>query len=418
MSEAITAQALQALFADSSIAHQHEYPQWVFGQLHRCHTAAMGMHHYRCNSNTCGHQHTQYHSCGNRHCPNCGGIKRAQWIDDLRVQLLPTAYYHVVFTVPQEFHGLILGNRVQLFKLLFDSASKTLLQLSNNPDYLGATCGITMVLHTCLSRATTREGQDLSFHPHVHCIVSGGGIKDGKWIAARRENNKFLFPVKALQLLYKAIYLKGLRQLLASGSLKTAGIPISTLIKKAGYKKWNVYAKSPFSHAGTVVEYLGRYTHKVAITRQRITSITATSVSFKYKDYRQAGVQKVMTLSRAEFLRRFALHFLPRGFVKIRHYGYMQNHGRANRLSSIRKQLKLGALPPRVIIPVAQRLLEQTGTDITQCPQCKTGHMELLYIEYPKSDCTKLLVRLSTQQPPQPPAQGEMPARASPMLPH
>jgi hypothetical protein len=139
-------------------------------------------------------------------------------------------------------------------------------------------------------------------------------------------------------------------------------------------------------------------------------------VSFKYKDYKQAGVQKVMTLSRAEFLRRFALHFLPRGFVKIRHYGYMQNHGRANRLSSIRKQLKLGALPPRVIIPVAQRLLEQTGTDITQCPLCKTGHMELLYIEYPKSNCTKLLVYSVAQQQATP--QGEMPARASPMLPH
>ncbi|TAD89188.1 MAG: IS91 family transposase [Bacteroidetes bacterium] len=400
----MTAQALQALFADSSIAHLHEYPQWVFGQLHRCHTAAMGMHHYRCNSATCGHRHIQYHSCGNRHCPNCGGMKRAQWIDNLKVQLLPTAYYHVVFTLPHEFHALILGNRVKLYKLLFDAASQTLLQLSQHPDYLGATCGITMVLHTW--------GQDLSFHPHVHCIVSGGGIKAGKWIAAKRANSKFLFPVKAMQTMYKGIYLSGLRKLLAAGCLKTTGINTGQLIKKAGYKKWNVYAKSPFSHAGTVVEYLGRYTHKIAITRHRILSITDTSVTFKYKDYAVGAVQKTMTLSRAEFLRRLALHFLPRGFVKIRHYGYMQNHGKAERLRSIRKQLHLGPLPPQVIVPAAQRLLEQTGTDITQCPQCKTGKMELLYIEYPKSDCAKLLVRSCIDQ--QASAQGQMPARASP----
>jgi hypothetical protein len=376
--EAVSATALQALFADSSIASLPTHAQWVYSQLRDCHTAAMGMHHYRCSNSDCGHRHIQYHSCGNRHCPNCGGIKAAQWIDNLMVQLLPTAYYHTVFTLPHELHSLILGNRSKLYKLLFSAAAQTLLQLSQNPDYLGATCGITMVLHTW--------GQDLSFHPHVHCIVSGGGIKDGKWIAARRENSKFLFPVKALQLLYKAIYLKGLRQLIAMGELHTAGINTDKLIKTIGYKKWNVYAKKPFSNAGTVVAYLGRYTNKTGISKNRIQSITATSVTFSYKAYAAGGTQKTMTLSRAEFLRRLAQHFLPRGFVKIRHYGYLQNHGKVERLTAIRQQLQLGALPPRVIVPAAQRLLEQTGTDITQCPQCSTGKMELQYIQYPKSE--------------------------------
>lgn len=158
-------------------------------QLYQCHTVALGMHHYRCNDADCNHLHQQYHSCGNRHCPNCGGLKKEQWVENLTAQLFPASYYHVVFTAPHEFNALILGNRKQLFTLLFQSASATLLQFAGDPQYLGAVCGITSLLHTW--------GQDLSFHPHLHCIVSGGGVKDNNWVAAKRSNDKFLFPVAA-----------------------------------------------------------------------------------------------------------------------------------------------------------------------------------------------------------------------------
>jgi len=366
---------LQQLFTDVHTETFNGYSRHIFNQLHHCHTAAMGMHQYRCDDKNCNHLHQQYHSCGNRHCPNCGGLKKEQWIENLTAQLFPTAYYHVVFTVPHEFNSLILANRKAMFTLLFEAASQTLLQFSADAQYLGGTCGITTVLHTW--------GQNLSFHPHVHCIVSGGGIKDKKWISAKRANDKFLFPVNALKKVYKAIFLKKLRLLLSKAMLLCEGIDTEKVIKTAGYKSWNVYAKSPFGSVCSVVEYLGRYTHKVAITKHRIINITAHSVTFKYKDYAAGSKQKTMTISIAEFLRCFELHFLPRRFVKIRHYGFMQNHGKTTRLNSIRKTMSLHPLPPKINIPVGQRMLEQYGTDISLCPKCKQGKMILIAIVYP-----------------------------------
>lgn len=371
-----TAQQLQAIFNHHSIHNGNAYSQHIFNQLHHCHTAAMGMHHYQCDDKNCNHLHQQYHSCGNRHCPNCGGLKKEQWIENLTAQLFPTPYYHVVFTVPHELNALILGNRKAMFNLLFEAASATLLQFSADPQYLGATCGITTVLHTW--------GQDLSFHPHLHCIVSGGGIKDNKWVAAKRSNEKFLFPVGAMNKVYKAIFLKKLRLLLLKGLLLTQGIDADKAITQAGFKSWNLYAKSPFGSVASVVEYLGRYTHKVAITKHRIIRITEHSVTFKYKDYADGNQQKTMCVSIAEFLRRFQLHFLPRRYVKIRHYGYLQNHGKTKRLNAVRQQLQLQPLPPKINIPVAQRMLEQYGTDIDLCPQCKKGRLLLVAIVYPK----------------------------------
>jgi hypothetical protein len=373
---------LQSLFGQSASQTHNGYSRHIFTQLHLCHTAAMGMHFYQCNDSRCNHVHQQYHSCGNRHCPNCGGLKKEQWIENLTAQLFPTAYYHVVFTIPHEFNALVLGNRKAMLNLLFESASATLLQFAGDPQYLGAVCGITTVLHTW--------GQDLSFHPHLHCIVSGGGVRDHKWIEAKRKNEKFLFPVPALKTVYKAIFFKKLRLLLSKGLLLTEGIAIEEQIKKAGYKKWNVYAKSPFGNVASVVEYLGRYTHKVAITKHRIVSITAHSITFKYKDYADAGKQKTMTLSIAEFLRRFELHFLPHRYVKIRHYGFLQNHGKTKRLNAVRTSMKLQPLPPKIIIPVAQRMLEQYGSDITQCPKCETGKLVLVAIIFPGAYAEKL----------------------------
>jgi len=383
---------LQRIFNHPGIHNVNAYSRHIFNRLHHCHTAALGLHHYKCDAASCHHIHQQYHSCGNRHCPNCGGLKREQWIENLTAQLFPTAYYHVVFTVPHEFNALMLGNRKQMFNLLFESASATLLQFSSDPQYLGATIGITSVLHTW--------GQQLSFHPHLHCIVSGGGISNHQWVAPKRSNGKFLFPVPALKLVYKAIFLKKLRQLLSAGLLQTDGIAVDKQIKQAGFKSWKVYAKSPFGSVASVVEYLGRYTHKVAITKHRILSISNHSVTFKYKDYQDGNKQKTMPLSIAEFLRRFELHFLPRGFVKIRHYGFLQNHGKTARLNAVRKQLQLQSLPPKINVPVAVRMLEQYGHDITLCPKCKTGKLQLIAIVYPTEKFVKLSLTDTNPQAP------------------
>ena len=191
---------LQNIVFNSAINQtQNPYSKKVFTQLANCHTARMGVHLNRCNGENCRHEQFQYHSCGNRHCPNCGGTKREQWIADKTAELLPTAYYHVVFTLPHEFNSIIMGNRKLLFKLLFDAASYTLLTLAKDEKWLGATPGIISILHTW--------GQQLSFHPHVHCIVSGGGVLDNKWVSEKRKNNLYLFPQKAMQTIYKAYFL-------------------------------------------------------------------------------------------------------------------------------------------------------------------------------------------------------------------
>jgi Putative transposase/Transposase zinc-binding domain len=381
-------QQLQHIFNHTAIQGCNAYSKNIFSRLHCCHTAAMGMHHYKCDDENCNHVHQQYHSCGNRHCPNCGGLKKQQWIENLTAQLFATSYYHVVFTVPHEFNSLLLGNRKEMFALLFEAASQTLLQFGKDEKYPGAACGITAVLHTW--------GQDLSFHPHLHCIVSGGGVKDKRWIGAKRKNDKFLFPVNAIKQVYKAVFLKKLRILLSKGRLQTTGIDADNAIKQAGYKSWNVYAKAPFGSVASVVEYLGRYTHKVAITRHRIVSIIETGVTFRYKDYRDGNKQKEMTLSIAEFLRRFEIHFLPKRFVKIRHYGFLQNHDRTKRLNAVRQEMHLQPLPPKVQIPVALRILEQYGHDISLCPKCKQGRLILVAIVYAGQRTVKLSAEPTT----------------------
>lgn len=371
-------QQFQSVFAQAQHHLTNPYSLAIFDQLTACRTAALGMHSYQCDDPNCKHLHHQYHSCGNRHCPNCGGLKKEQWIENLTAQLFPTKYYHVVFTLPHELNGLIMGNRKLLFNVLFEAASSTLIQFSSDPQYLGATCGITAILHTW--------GQDLSFHPHLHCIVSGGGVKDGGWVDGKRVNGKFLFPVNAMKKVYKAIFLKRVRELIQAKLLQTTGLDIAKILAQAGYKSWNVYAKSPFGTVSSVIEYLGRYTHKVAITSNRIQSITEHSVQFKYKDYADEDRQKEMSLSIPEFLRRFEQHFLPKGYVKIRHYGFLQNHGKIARLSAIRQHAGLPRLAQPVKIPVGIRMLEKYGKDISLCPSCKKGRLQLIAVVYPNGN--------------------------------
>jgi len=366
---------LQKLFGDHPVKKFNPYSQAVFKKLSHCHTAQTGYHLYRCSEAGCGKEKLQYHSCGNRHCPNCGSMKKEVWIEERTNELLPTAYYHVVFTLPHEWNALILGNRKVMFKILFDTASETLLNYGKNPVFLGAQPGITMVLHTW--------GQELTFHPHVHCIVSGGGYADGKWVAAKRTRSNFIFPTSGLRKMYKAIFLKKIRQ---SKELKTIGVDMETLIADTGKKKWNVYAKAPFGSPAAVVEYLGRYTHKIAITTHRILEVNDNHVTFKYKDYADGNKTKEMKLIREEFLRRFEQHILPRGFVKIRHYGYLQNRNKHQRLNEIRASLKLEAMKPMVKVPMEIRMLSKYGVDILKCPCCEKGRLVLVRVAYPRGE--------------------------------
>ena len=344
------------------------YSRAVFDRLRRCHTIHMGVHQYRCDDKACGHIHLQYHSCGDRHCPHCGGTKRDAWVEDRMSELLPIKYYHVVFTLPSELRSLVMGNRKVMFDLLFESAHYTLLTLGRDPKWLGGQLGIISILHT--------HGQELSFHPHIHCIVSGGGInKDGQWQTNKRAGDSFLFPRRVMEQMYKAYFLRRVMQMLGDGDLLFEGIDVSTAIDAVRYKKWNVYAKAPFAGPAQIIEYLGRYTHKVAITAHRIKEITDQTITFKYKDYADKSKVKEMTLSHAEFARRFEQHILPHRYVKIRHSGYLSHRGKTARLERLHQQMNLPPPMPKVSISTALQVLIKTGVDITICPVCKRGKL-------------------------------------------
>src|SRR5690625_4890905 len=385
----IRRQLQNAVFRSAIGQTANPYSQSVFRQLANCRTANTGVHLLRCNDADCGHQSYQYHNCGNRHCPNCGGMKRQQWLEDKMSDLLPTTYYHacpvtkcfgVVFTLPHELNSLIMGNRKELFALLFESASYTLQKLAEDEKWLGATPGIISILHTW--------GQTLNFHPHVHCIVSGGGVKEDKdggirWVKEKRRSGNYLFPGTAMQQIYKAYFLKRLRKMVARNKVQVTDKPATEyLLHEIGFKRWNVYAKRPFGGPGQVMEYLGRYTHKIAITAHRILEIdeTAQTIRFAYKDYRKRGTKEIgkeMTLPIKEFIRLFEQHILPKRFVKIRHYGYLRPHNRSKRIKGIFALLKLPPPPSKVQVPVSVRMMESFGIDIFQCSKCKHGRMEM-----------------------------------------
>ncbi len=328
------------------------------------------MHLYRCNK--CTHQQQQYHSCGNRHCPNCGGLKREQWLQDRMSELLPTTYFHLVFTLPQQLRSIVMGNRSLLFNLLFEASTYTIRKLGMDEKYLGAVPGIITVLHT--------NGQDLTFHPHVHCIVTGGGFsKEKKWVAQKRAKGNFLFPRRAMEKIFKAYFLEKLQQYYQQKKLKIAAdFSFENLLKEVGCIKWNVYAKAPFGGPAQIVEYLGRYTHKVAISTHRIKEITDESITFSYKDYRDGNKKKLMTLSHIEFLRRFEQHILPKGFVKIRHSGFLSHQHKGERLKMICAQLHISEPAKKVQLPVAVLAAMTYGVDIAKCKVCHIGKMELV----------------------------------------
>jgi hypothetical protein len=303
---------------------------------------------------------------------NCGGAKREQWLQDRMQELLPTSYFHIVFTLPQELRSLCMGNRKTMFSLLFDASHYTLTHLAANAKWLGAQPGIISILHS--------NGQDLSFHPHIHCIVSGGGIdKNGMWVKEKRANGKFIFPRTMLEETYKKYFLQKLLHLHAKNKLqiKDADDFKQTIIT-VEQMRWNVHANAPMGGPAQVLEYIGRYTHKVAITAHRIIEITDDTITFKYKDYADGHKEKIMELTHEEFLRRFEQHILPKGFVKIRHAGYLTARNKTARIAAVLAQLHLPDAKPKVKIPAPILVLMKSGIDITLCPTCKVGKLILV----------------------------------------
>lgn len=344
--------------------------------IERCRTAALGGELRQCDA--CGAQRYVYHSCRNRHCPKCQTRAKERWLAERRAELLPVPYYHLVFTLPHELNDLAQGNPRALYAMLFAAASETLLDFGRNPRWLGGEIAATLVLHTW--------GQTLSQHLHVHCLIAAGALStDGAWIRARRG---FLFPVKALSAVFRGKFLAALSSALQRGQLALArgtaalGAPRAQRALLAELRKhaWVVYAKRPFAGPEAVLQYLGRYTHRTALSNERLVSLEHAVVRFRYKDYAHGARRRVMALGAAEFLRRFALHVLPHGFMRIRHYGLIANRNKHTLLAQARTALEAPtpapvATPPESPAAFWQRI---AALDIEQCPHCRLGRLRLI----------------------------------------
>jgi hypothetical protein len=347
----------------------------VIRALSQCRTAALGGHLEACDR--CGHRRAVYHSCRNRHCPKCQSIAQADWLEARRADLLPVEYFHVVFTLPHELCPLALYRPRVVYDLLFRAATATLATFARDarhfagktPERTGGTLGITAILHTW--------AQNLSLHPHLHCVVTGGGLSlDQKSFVTPRHKG-FLFPVRALSKVFRAKFLEGLRRAFESGKLgDDSSVPM--LSHTLRNRDWVVYAKPPFAGPESVLSYLGAYTHRIAISNTRIRSIEHARVTFRVRDSVDANRQKVMQLDTLEFLRRFLLHVLPKGFVRIRHYGLLANRTRKQKIARCRDLL--ASPKPEEPSPQTrrQKLLELTGVDIGQCPACRKGRMGIV----------------------------------------
>ena len=352
----------------------------VLSLIERCHTSAMGYHAYSCEDTSCKHVHIQYHGCRNRHCTHCGSLRANEWMEDRLRELLPVKYFHVVFTLPSELKTLAYLNRKVIYNLLFESSSHCILKLSKDEKRLGGVPSITSVLHTW--------GQKLDYHPHVHCIVSGGGVdKDLNWQKLKKGNGTYLYPYSVMEPLYKGFFLSNLNELIEN---KTIQLPENTnwkVLKNELYlKKWIVYAKNPMGNAAQVVEYLGRYTQKIAISNHRIKEIDQEgNVSFWYKDYKDQGKRKLLKLTGNEFLRRFSLHILPARFVRIRHYGILGNYKRKERLKAILEKFKVPKHPEKLKVPTNIQNLLRFGRSHILCPKCKKANLILTQIVLPNT---------------------------------
>jgi hypothetical protein len=368
--------------------------------IQQCRTSELGGHKEVCD--TCGGIRISYNSCRNRHCPKCQSLPAEKWILERSDEILPVDHFHVVFTMPDELNTLIMNNphnQQVVYNILFKAASQTLLQLSRDKKFLGAKIGIIGILHTW--------GQNLMFHPHLHFLVTGGGLSTSKknegegdndqcdqWVWTRRN---FLFPVKVMSKLFKGIFLSDLQDSHLDGKLKLKGSDwdadaesapdnnLQGLIQSLNYKKWVVYCKPPLRNSKKVIEYFGRYTHRVAISNRRIIKLENDRVFFKWKDYGDGSKIKIMSLEAVEFIRRFLLHILPERFVKIRYYGLYGNRNRKETIQRCQALLGVGitAIPSETESQSNSQnkkwweiIFERKGIDITLCPFCKVGHMQ------------------------------------------
>jgi hypothetical protein len=340
----------------------------VLNAIAQCRTATLGGHRRQCEA--CGHEELSYNSCRNRHCPKCQGLDEARWVEAQQRDLLPVQYFHVVFTVPTELHALFLTAPSVAYSLLFVAAAKTLEDVARRR--LGATIGFTAVLHTWT--------QLLLYHPHIHCIVPGGGLALAapRWVPARRD---FFLPVRVLSQVFRGKLLSLFEQALDHGKLRGGRdeVPRQPL-KQAARKKWVVYSKPPFAGAEQVLAYLGRYAYRIALSNERLVDVQDGQVTFRWKDRAHGNAPRLATLDAPTFLRRFLLHVLPRRFVRIRHYGFLANPVRPQKLLLVRQWLPpAGGAPPSRAPRQPERwdalLLRLTGKDVTQCPRCGVGHL-------------------------------------------
>jgi len=350
----------------------------VVGAIVSCRTAVLGGHADVCTE--CGHTELSYNSCRDRHCPKCQSLPQARWIEQRKQRILPTGYFHVVFTLPSELRSLARRNRRVLFDILFAAASAALLDLARDPRRLGAQIGITAVLHTW--------SRDLGWHPHLHCVVTGGGLAPlaDRWVPARTD---YLFPVKVLSRLFRGKLLDALRKSYDRGRLDLGGsctklkdrTVFGRLIDRLYRKQWVVYSKRPFGGPDQVFEYLGRYTHRVAISNSRIVAIDEQGITFLTRD------GKSTTVAPGEFIRRFLFHVLPKGFVKIRHFGLMAACHATTTLELARQLIELNQeriAPSRSIdhqLGWKDLLRLLTGLDVSVCPLCRIGLMRRLPLE-------------------------------------
>lgn len=335
--------------------------------IETCRTAALGGHVERCGH--CAHQRISYNSCRNRHCPKCQTLARERWLARRRAELLPVTYYHVVFTLPPAIAQLALQNKEAIYNILFAASAEALLTIAADPKHLGANIGFFSILHTW--------GQNLLHHPHIHCVVTGGGTSPDRkrWVSSRKN---FFLSVRVLSRLFRRLFLEQLEaaKLSFHGQLEDLNdkAQLKRHIARTRKQDWVVYSKAPFGGAEKAIDYLGRYTHKVAITNHRLLSDSNGKVSFRYKDYSSADPQKqrTMTLEADEFIRRFLLHAIPAGFQRIRHYGLYANRSRAANLKLCRELLKAPA--PSVLSSPGE---PQAGiVDVaSRCPNCKLGKM-------------------------------------------
>jgi hypothetical protein len=365
-------------------AHRLSRTDWrVMHAIEVCRTAVLGGHKDQCD--TCGHLEISYNSCRNRHCPKCQTLRKEQWIEARSEDLLPVEYFHVVFTIPAELNPLVSMNRKVMYDLLFRSVSETITELANDPKHLGATAGVIGILHTW--------GQNLMDHPHIHCIVTGGGLSPdgGRWVSCRKG---FFIPVRIMSALFRGKFLDLLKNSLTSGELVFPG-SISHLKEPGAFesfrrhlyhKKWVVYCKPPFDGAVGVLQYLGRYTHRIAISNNRILTIQDGTVSFLWRDYADHNHQKTMTLHAGEFIRRFLLHVLPPRYVRIRHFGLLANRNRKDNIASCREFLGTGKTVTKEKARQEtwqEQLHRICGIDVTRCPICQKGRMSRIALLLP-----------------------------------